>query len=280
MKVYPFKIPKPYNDSIIYQVDHELIFYDKYHQHEEIQISYIEEGTGTLVVGDTINDYSKGDILVIGSFLPHVFKSEKMTGQKSKMLSLFFTKESFGSDFFDLEELGSVATFFKRSENGFKVQSNKAKMTDLFNSLNEATKFDRFIILMQLLKLLSRSKSSKLSTFIYEKQYSDLEGKRMRDIMEYTINNYQSPISLEDISEVATMTKNAFCKYFKKRTNKTYFKFLNELRIEQACKLLMQEHEVTVAQIAEQCGFNNISNFNRQFKAIKGIQPTQFKAIR
>ena len=279
MKVYPFKIPKPHNDAIIYQEDHEMIFYDKYHEHEEIQISFILEGRGTLIVGDTVNDYTNGDVLVIGSNLPHVFKSDVTFGQKSKMLTLFFTRTSFGPHFFEIEELKSASPFFKRSMNGFKTLSNKKKMADLFTSLKVASKIDRFLILMNLIKLLSKAKHERLSTFIYEKQYSDLEGKRMRDIMEYTMNNYQDSISLEDISNVATMTKNAFCKYFKKRTNKTYFKFLNELRIEQACKLLISDRDMTIAEIAAHSGFNNISNFNRIFRRLKKSTPKQFAQL-
>ena len=95
MKVLPFKIPKPEQNAIVFQIDHDEIFYDKLHQHEEIQLSLIVEGEGTLIVGDTINHYSKDDILVIGSNLPHVFKSDVNASKVSHMLTLFFTKSSF-----------------------------------------------------------------------------------------------------------------------------------------------------------------------------------------
>ena len=105
MKVLPFKIPKPENKAFIYQEDHEMYFYDKLHQHEEIQISLIVNGEGTLVIGDSVTIYKTNDILVIGSNLPHVFKSEIPPTSKSHMLSLFFTKKSFGEHFFELDEL-------------------------------------------------------------------------------------------------------------------------------------------------------------------------------
>lgn len=91
------------------------------------------------------------------------------------------------------------------------------------------------MILLQLLKIASTENYESLSSFIYNKKYSDNEGKRMRNVFEYTMNNFAEDISLNTISEVANMTKNAFCKYFKKRTNKTYIQFLNDLRIEHAC---------------------------------------------
>lgn len=277
MKVLPFKIPKPQQDALIYQVDKVDSFYDKLHQHEEIQVSFILEGEGTLVVGDTVNYYSKDTILIIGSNLPHVFKSDKNTSATSHMLSLFFTEKSFGNDFFQLEELKELQKFFKRSKHGFKVTSRLKQMKDLFLQLENSSKFKQFMILLELLKLASTANYKSLSSFIYDKKYTDNEGTRMRNVFEYTMNNFQNSISLETISEVANMTKNAFCKYFKKRTNKTYVQFLNELRIEHACKLLLAYKDESIVAISEQSGFNNISNFNRQFKVVKRTSPSGFK---
>lgn len=277
MKVLPFKIPKPEKDGLVFQIDFEDTFYDKLHQHEEIQLSYVIEGEGTLVVGDTVNDYSKDSILVIGSNIPHVFKSDFDASKNSHMLSLFFTESSFGKDFFQLEELKELAVFFKRSKHGFKVTSKKKQIKNIFFTLEKATKLERFIALIELLKITSKSNYKSLSSFIFDKEYSDNEGYRMRNVFEFTMNNFKDNISLEAIAEIANMTKTAFCKYFKKRTNKTYIQFLNELRIENACKMLINNSDLSIAEIAENSGFNNISNFNRQFKAVKFISPSAFK---
>jgi len=276
MKVLPFKIPKPEHHALIYQEDSELIFYDKFHQHEEIQLSLIKEGEGTLIVGDTINYYQKGDILVIGSNLPHVFKSDTSQNIKSHMLTLFFTKDAFGDAFFELEELRELKLFFKLTENGFKTTSNTS-LASLFFELKSSSKINRFILLLNILKALSQHKNQALSSFIYEKKYTDIEGKRMSAVMEYTMNNYSNNISLDTIATVASMTKNAFCKYFKKRTNKTYFRFLNELRVENASKLLLINNDYSIAEIADKSGFNNISNFNRQFKSVKQLAPSDYR---
>jgi AraC-like DNA-binding protein len=277
MKVLPFQIPKPEHDALIYQEDHELIFYDKFHQHQEIQVSYIVKGTGTLIVGDTIHEYKAGDFLVIGGNLPHVFKSDSHLEEKSLMLSLFFTKNAFGDSFFKLEELREVTSFFKKAENGCKVLSDTSLLKVLFTQLKEASKLERFMLLLKVLQQLSKAKTRALSSFVYEKKYSDIEGKRMRDVMEHTINHYQQTIALEEIATIAAMTKNAFCKYFKKRTNKTYFQFLSELRVENASRLLAGNNELSIAEIAYQCGFKNLSNFNRQFKAIKKKTPSKYR---
>ena len=277
MKVLPFKIPKPERDALVYQEDRGVSFYDKLHQHEEIQISFIVDGEGTLIVGDTVNYYKPNDILVVGSNLPHIFKSDTSSVKNSIMLSLFFTKSSFGDHFFELEEMRALLPFFKRATHGFKMISNQKAMIDLFLKLKSSKKLNRFLFLIGALKIASTCKYKSLSSFIYEKQYSHNEGNRIRNVFEFTITNFSTNITLDAVSNKANMTKTAFCKYFKKRTNKTYFAFLNELRIENACKMLTANTDNSIAEIAYQSGFNNISNFNRQFKAFKHLSPSRFR---
>lgn len=277
MKVYPFKIPKPENNALIYQEDIETVFYDKLHQHNEIQLSFIEKGNGTLLVGDKISSYVKNDIFIIGSNLPHAFKSDKNGATKSKMLSLFFTESSFGSTFFKLNEFSELNRFFVKSTQGLIVKNNKSKIIKCFKKLKKASKLERFILLLEILKHIATAKSETLSKFVYEKPYSDNEGNRMRHVFEYTMNNYQKDISLQTIANEANMTKNAFCKYFKKRTNKTYVTFLNEIRVEHATRLLEQQIDLPIVEVAELSGFNNLSNFNRQYKKVKGHIPSYFK---
>ena len=277
MKVLPFEIPKPNNDALIYQEDHEFIFYDKLHQHNEIQISFLKKGNGTFFIGDSVTNYATGEIFIIGSNVPHAFKSEKSITEKSKMLSLFFTKDSFGTYFFDFKEFESLQSFFEKSKYGFKVLSNKTEIIDLFLKLKKASKIDRFLLLIQLLKLIATAEKQTLSNFVYRKKFTDNEGKKMRAVFDFTTNNAHQQIELNDVANIANMTKNAFCKYFKKRTNKTYFSFLTELRIENSCRLLRSQKEYSVAEVAHLSGFQNISNFNRKFKELKKETPTTYR---
>ena len=277
MKVLPFKIPKPENNALIYQEDIELVFYDKLHQHDEIQISFIEKGNGTLLVGDRISSFAENDIFVIGSNLPHAFKSDKNAVSDSKMLSLFFTASSFGDTFFDLNDFAEINHCFTNFSQGLVVQTNKNAIIDAFFKLKTASKLERFILLLEILKIISVSKYQPLSNFVYTKKYSDLEGKRMRNVFDFTLENAYQNITLDDVASVANMTKNAFCKYFKKRTNKTFVSFLIELRVENACKLLSNDKDLSINDIAFKSGFNNTSNFNRQFKMIKHMSPNTFR---
>ncbi|MCX7548238.1 AraC family transcriptional regulator [Xanthomarina sp. F1114] len=277
MKVLPFKIPKPELANLVYQVDREPYFYDKLHQHEDIQVSLILQGEGTLIAGDAINYYKTGDIIVLGSQLPHVFQSDRELVEQSHMQSLFFTDDSFGSDFFKLEDLAEIQVFFKRALHGFMVTSHQDEIKALFKKIESASKLERLIILLKLLKLLSICEYKSLSSFIYEKNFSVTEGERMRDVFDYTMTNFDKEITLESVADVANMTKNGFCKYFKKYTNKTYIVFLNELRIEHACKHLLSNQDLTISDVAYKVGFNNISNFNRQFKKVKHKTPLIYK---
>lgn len=276
MKVLPFKIPKPEKEALVYQEDHEVLFYDKLHQHEEIQISYIKQGSGSLIVGDSVNEYNPNDILIIGANIPHVFRSDLDAFPFSIMYTLFFTTKSFGKEFFNLTDLNTIKKFFEESDYGMRIKADEIHI-GLFENLKYQNKIERIATLLLLLNRLIRANRQRLSSFVYQKKYTEDEGKRMNEVFQFAMNNFQNNISLEDVADVAFMSKNAFCRYFKKRTNKTFFQFLIEIRIEHACKLLYKDQDLSVSAISELCGFQNIANFNRKFKELKGITPTQYR---
>ncbi|RED22649.1 AraC family transcriptional regulator [Flavobacterium cutihirudinis] len=279
MKVFPFKIPKSGEEPLIYQEDIEVSFYDKLHQHEEIQISYIEKGEGAVFAGDTISQYHEGDILVIGSNLPHVFRSDVQENEISIMRTLFFTFNSFGKDFFELPTFRNIHPILESSKNGFVVRNAPKKMVKYFKKLKNADSYSRFILFLDIMKWLSTAESTPLSNYLYQKKITDNEGKKMQIVFDYVMTNYHQNITLEEIASIASMTKNAFCRYFKVRTNKSFFQFLIEVRIERAAKLLSSNGELSVLEIAESCGFNNISNFNRKFKELKQLSPLQYRKL-
>jgi len=277
VKVLPFKIPKPKDEALVYQVDRERILYDHLHQHGEIQISYIEKGAGTLIVGDSINEYRAGEILVIGGYTPHVFKSDVTASPETVMYTLFFDVNSFGKDFFRITDLALTRDFFNKSEFGMRVLSRRAAIIKEFVKFPAQNKVEQIATLLMVISHITKSRTAPLSSFVYRKKFSEDEGKRMNDVFKYAMDHFHEPIELEDVADVANMSKNAFCRYFKKRTNKTFFQFLIEIRIENACKLILGKPELSISSISDQCGFNNIANFNRKFKELKGSSPTQFR---
>ncbi len=276
MKVLPFKIPKPQKEALVFQEDRGKL-YSQLHQHEEIQISYIYNGSGSIILGDTISNYKKGDIIIIGENIPHAFRSDHSNLDESLMLTLFFTQSSFGKNFFKIADLHNLGQIFQDASYGIKIISHRKEITEIFEELKVKNKIERIASLLIILNLIIQAEKQSLSSFVYTKKYTDDDGKRMRAVIEYAMDHFYEPISLEEIAEKASMSKNAFCRYFKKRTNKTFFQFLIEIRIENACKLLYNNKELPISIIAERCGFHNIANFNRKFKDLKGLTPTEYK---
>ncbi|WP_430408667.1 AraC family transcriptional regulator [Kordia sp.] len=277
MKVLPFKIPKAESDILIVQEDRGRTFYEQLHQHEEIQLSYVVSGKGTFIVGDTIRDFQPNDVLLFGSNVPHVLKSDISYEQDSYMISLFFTHDSFGKHFFTLPKLKNVQQLLKDASFGVKFKENQAILKPLFEAILIQKAIKRFATFFEILSILTESKYETVSSFINTKNYTDDEGKRMSAVFEFVMNCFDQKIVLEDVATIANMTPNAFCKYFKQRTNKTFFRFLAEVRIENACTFLTNQAQLSVAEIAYSCGFFNVSNFNRKFKEIKGVTPTRFR---
>jgi len=277
MKIHPFKIPKIGEQSLIFQVDEEVVFYNKLHQHEELQITYIEKGEGKILVGDSIHPYYPGNVFLLGSNLPHVFISDHEGEEKSIMKTIFFNRTMFSVELLRFPELSGLIPMVEASEAGLHFTQNQQQLGALINEFGNEDAINRVIIFLRILKLMSTSTTKRLSTFIYSRSYSELEGKRMSSVMNYTVEHFASPISLEEVASIASMNKNAFCRYFRQRTNKTYFQFLIEIRIENACKELIRNQERSIVEVAESCGFQNISNFNRKFRELKNTSPFNYR---
>jgi AraC-like DNA-binding protein len=273
MKVLPFKILKTREQNLLFQEDRDMILYELLHQHEEIQISIIEKGSGNLLVGDVFTSFHEGDVIIFGKNLPHVLKSE----ETCSMISIFFTKECFGKDFFDLPDMEEVSELISQSDKGLLVSSNLEKIKALMLEFGQATKLERFQLFIRILDTINKSEKKQLSSFLYNKELTLNEGKRMSSVFDYLMKNVEKEISLQEVADVAAMSKNAFCRYFKQRTNKTFFQFLIEIRIERACGLLIKNPDLTVTEVSELCGFKNLSNFNRKFKEIKLMSPKMIK---
>ncbi len=278
MKVYPFKIPKPAAACLIVQIDKEPIFYNRLHQHKEIQISHIINGSGKLLIGDSVHQFSKGDTYVIGSNLPHIFKSVQ-EDLDAHMFSIFFTETTFGSDFFKLSYFKELTLFFQRASTGFKVISEQSKVAKSLLRLAQMENLNQFIGFLKIIQMLAKIDIEPLSRFTYAKTLSSNEGERLQVVFDFVLKNFHKSIALDEVATMTFMTPTAFCRFFKQRTNKTFFQFLIELRIEHACQLLNEEKEMNINLIADLSGFNSISNFNKKFKKMKGITPSQYQQL-
>ncbi|NKI32092.1 AraC family transcriptional regulator [Croceivirga thetidis] len=275
MKILPFTIPKPKNENLIVQVDEGNRFYSKLHQHQEIQLSLILSGDGRLIAGNTVTDYAPGDFFAIGGNLPHLFQSGE-NETKSKMISMFFLKDCFGKDFFLSKEMKGVQPIFDYLQYGIKLKSDD-KLKMLFDNLTKKDEFEVFITLLQLLKQMMHSKKEVLNEKGFVYSISSNHGERLQEVIDYTLHNFTSNLTLEKVAEKIHMGKISFCRFFKQRTNKTYFQFLSEVRINHACQLLRVNSELSIAEVALASGYESISNFNRQFKQLQKVNPSSFR---
>jgi AraC-like DNA-binding protein len=285
VKILPFKIPKTSQESFRLQEDHESHFYDYLHQHPEVQLTLILSSEGKVIVGDFVGTFKPGDIFLIGANLPHVFRndgkyySSNENGQ-AHSLSVFFEWQTFGDKFLSLPELAHLHDFSMLSQRGLFIQEPvKTRISQLMKQMFKKAGMDRLIVLLKILNILSEYKHVEpLASSGTYNDFDEVDGKKLADIYRFTMNEYHRKISLEEVAGIAHMTTNSFCRYFKKRTRKSYIDFLTEIRMGQAKKLLQQKN-LSISQISIEVGFNNLSNFNRKFREVCSITPTEFRKI-
>ena len=276
MKALPFTIPKHDSALLLFQRDRGSAFYEQFHQHEAIQISFIVSGEGELLAGDGIRRYKAGEGFVIGSYLPHLFKSDRSVSDESQMVSVFFSRSDF-SRFMEFDELSHMEDLLNEMDLGLFFESGGDEAGKLISQLETAAPLNRLALFFSLLEWIRKSNRSLLSAKLPRKMLSENEGKRMQAVMNFTLDSLANKISLDEVAALSNMSTNAFCRYFKQRTNKTFFQFLIEIRTEHACTLLINKVDLSISEVAESSGFQNLSNFNRRFKAEKGITPSQFR---
>lgn len=276
MKALPFTIPKHDSALLLFQRDRGERFYDRFHQHEAIQISVILSGEGDVLVGDRIRRYASGDVFILGSFLPHLFKTDESNGEESHMITVFFSPLDF-SNFMQFDELNNLEELLNEMAHGMVLEDNFEVIVKMISAIEFSTPLKRVVLFLSLLETIRHSKRRLLSSNLSRKMLTENEGMRMQLVMNYTLDSFMNVISLEDVAELANMSTNAFCRYFKQRTNKSYFQFLIDIRIEHACTLLSNQKELPITVVAELSGFQNLSNFNRRFRSEKGITPSQFR---
>lgn len=284
MKVLQFTIPVPHDRSIIAEKVCLPYHYPYLHRHNEIQITWIQQGEGTLIAGNNMHDYSPGDIFMIGANLPHVFKSspEYFNPESKKQieaLTIFFNPSGDLAPLFNLPELKPGLIFLQQYQQGIKLpHSITDKVSQIMIALSKASGADQLIHFLNLLKTFTNIKTrlEPLSTYGNLPGITENEGIRIGNIYNYIMQRYSEPITLEDVATVAYMTPESFCRYFKKHTGHTFISFLNEIRINEACKKLIAHKFESINMVAYKCGFKSITNFNRVFKYVTGKSPKAY----
>lgn len=258
-------------------------FYNKWHYHPEVELVYIIKGYGRQFIGDNIHHFKPGDMILLGANLPHLWRSDEKFLKKNARLKveaivMHFLPGCLGEHFFELPENKELVRLFDRAQQAVRIKNNtKNIVSNLMQKLFVAKNSERIILLMQILQTIAHSRQTKLvCNKGLQFRYNPTETDRLNNIYQYILNNFSKEITLSQIAKVAHISPHSFCRYFKARIKKTFSRFLLEVRIGHACKLLAETHK-SVAEICYECGYNNFSNFNRQFKGITGKTPLRHR---
>ena len=282
----------PFKEVINYSVDSSfLIKFDNFphfrfpwHFHEECEIVYIIKSFGKKFVGDAVEEFAPGDLSLYGSNLPHFYMNDPAFYSGDPDLRVNAIVVQFPANYFPPSQL--QATEFisvKRLLNGissgltFSAESS-AIGGKILQEIYQVSGMDRYLLFVKLIDFLGKSESRTIATPDYINTRNAQIDPRMAKVYKFTTRNYNRKIVLDEVASVAGMNITAFCRYFRQKSGKTFAQFVNELRINYACKFLKHGNQ-TIAHICEEAGFNNLSNFNRQFKSLMGKSPSEYREL-
>jgi len=248
-----------------------------WHYHPEIELVYVNGGCGKRQIGSHISYYRNGDLILIGSLLPHCSFTDSLTGHEFESV-MQFRPEFLGTNFFDAAELRGIRDLLERAKKGIVFHGNtKREIGAEIEKLKDLEPFQRLLGLLEVLKQLEKAENYTILNaggFILETSLQDND--RINIIFNFVREQFTRHISLDEISEKVSMTNPAFCRYFKKITGKTFTSFLNEYRLAHAAKLL-HEKQISITEVCFESGFNNFSHFNKKFKAFTGKSPSNYR---
>lgn len=253
-----------------------------WHYHAQYELLYISLSNGIRFVGDSVSQFSPGDLVLVGPYLPHLWRNDvsyysENGSNKVKTIIVKFTKDYIGEGAFENPEFFDINQLLEQSKFGVcfgKNTSNKLHV-DLIGII-DLSPAEQSIKLLDILYRLSITDDKTILSSSDMRQYTTDNSDRLDAVIKYISDNYTDNIRLDDVADIACMTTNSFCRFFKKMTNKSFVQFLNEVRIRNASRLLVQE-DLPVSEISDVVGYKTITNFNRQFKHIMGTTPIGFR---
>ncbi len=259
-------------------------FLKVWHCHPEIELVLLLESTGTRFVGDSIEKFEPGQVVLLGENLPHMWMNDDVyfdpdSNLKADAIAVHFKVDFLGMRFFEAPELQKVQDMINRAGQGILFRGVEEQIRDILFDLLTAPSLGRIIKLLSVLKILADWKDySYLSSKGFAQSFDPSPSNHLNQVYEYIYTHFHRTITLREIAEIAHMNPSAFSRFFKRIHKKTFTRYLNEIRIGYACKLLI-EGELKIAAICYDSGFNNLSNFNRQFKRIRGMSPTEYQSL-
>jgi AraC-like DNA-binding protein/mannose-6-phosphate isomerase-like protein (cupin superfamily) len=254
-----------------------------WHYHDYYEISFITEGFGKRIVADSIEEFQPGDLVFLGRNLPHVWIANKETltpnNRSLEMVFLQLPPESLTSDFLVLPELKHVSNALKLSERGIRITGDTLnQVSNIMLQLPYLDNFERFLQFFRLMDIIGQSKDFvPLASINYKNMHFETKNKRILIIHEFLMKNYRESIDLKQIALLVNMAEGSLCRFFKSIVGITIFEYLNKIKVDYACKLLMDKN-LSILDVALDSGFNNLSHFNKQFKKVNGATPIVYRS--
>jgi AraC-like DNA-binding protein len=254
-------------------------FDNPWHYHPEYELTYILSSTGVRYTGNSFENFEENDFVLLGPNLPHCWKNTGLQTGKSSAIVFHWDDTLLGADWMKRCEFNDICKLLQRSERGVKFNIPLAtKFRERLQALITLPPFDKLLFFLRILHDLSHTKEFKIlcdRSFQDELNYADHE--RINRVQQYVRKNYAEKMTLAQVANEIHMTSESFSRFFSKLMTKPFFSFLNEYRINAACKLLI-ESDISVTQISYACGFESLPFFYRQFKRYKGNSPRQYRA--
>ena len=254
-----------------------------WHAHSEYQLFVVLEGVGTRFIGDSIKSFKPGELVLTGPHLPHLWRSDetyfkKKNSQTAKGIVIYLNENFLGDHILEKQEMLPLNKLFLRSIRGLEFYgAKKNEVIKLMKELIELQDLHSVIHLLHILEILAATKEYHfISSKPYEYSFNQNETDRLNKVYEYAFKNFRKKVLLEEVAGLLHMTPTSFSRYFTMKNNKTFSRFIAEIRIKHACEMLTETDE-SVAQLWYDCGFNTLSNFNKQFKEIISKKPSEYK---
>jgi len=281
MKVAKVRLLKdPYKSFIYYKENNP---FTPFHHHPEYELCLITRGRGKRMVGDNIDRFENNDLVFIGAYTPHECLCDPEyfghpDGFRGEGIVIQFVYDFLGESFFKLPENGTLNKFILESTRGYAFfGETKKKIIRLINEMGRMKDSERLYALFSIFKIFSSTKEfNVLSSPAFSEPFWIDESAPMQKALKFILQNFQNPITVEDLLSLTNMSNTSFYAAFKKTYRMSFKDYLLNLRVGYACKLLTDKSQ-NISGIAYDSGFGNISNFNRQFKKIKGITPSKFQ---
>lgn len=253
-----------------------------WHYHNHYEISFITEGTGKRIVADSMESFHPGDLVFIGQNLPHVWIADKarfaLSNRNLEMVYLQFSTAILFPQLLSMPEFANVRKALEMSERGIQIVGDTLnKVSEIMLQLPYLNGIEQLLNFYRLMDIIGKSTSNiALASEEYLRKKFNTSNKRIEAIHDYFMNNYRNEVNLEELSQLVNMAKGSLCRFFKENSGITLWEYLNHIKIEFACKMLMN-NELSIAQVCFDSGFNNLNHFNRQFRKITGITPSSYR---